>query len=363
VSRATEASARGRPRLLLYAMYDTSGLQRGPAVRIERMRVALGERCELAVISGGRASRIVGWLRIAGFGSIDAVYVEASSSFATPIDLLFLACARARRKPVGVYFRDAYQLYRREYPLSRRRQRLLDWLWRISTPMLKRVASRRFAPSPGLADALGLASPVLLPPGVDPDLPFLGAGSAPVVAYVGSLGPGDGVRLLLEAMAGVREQVADAALRVVAPDDPRATVGNLPAWVEWVRAGRDELPAALRGTRVCVIPRLITDYTNLAVPLKLFDYLGFGVPIVATRTTEVARILGPTDAGILVADEPAALAEAISRVLVDDDLAAGLAARARALSEDPAMGWAARADTVLATLLPGASAAGVGPPA
>jgi glycosyltransferase involved in cell wall biosynthesis len=236
--------------------------------------------------------------------------------------------------------------------LSRGRQRLLDWLWRISMPLLKRVASRRFAPSAGLADALGLRAAILLPPGVDPDLPFLGAGSAPTVAYVGSLGPGDGVPLLLQAMRRVRERMADASLRIVAPDDPRTVLGDIPPWVEWVRAGRDDLPTGLRDARVCVIPRPVTAYTNLAVPLKLFDYLGFGKPIVATATTEVARILAPTDAGILVPEEPGALADAIVRVLADDDLAAGLAARARVLADDPRMSWAARAETVLEALLP-----------
>ncbi|HYN68593.1 MAG TPA: glycosyltransferase family 4 protein [Candidatus Eisenbacteria bacterium] len=340
-------------RLLLYSMYDVAGPDRGPVVRIERMRVALESRCQLSMLSGGRAARIprlLRWLAKGGLGSIDGIYVEASSSFATPVDLAFLAFARARRKPVGVYFRDAYQLYRGEYPLSRRRQRLLDWLWRISTPILKRVASRRFAPSAGLAAALGLDSPILLPPGVDPGLPFLGAGNAPVVAYVGSLGPGDGVPLLVQAMSGVRERVADASLRIVAPDDPRAILGPLPPWVTWVRAGRDELSGTLRDVRVCVIPRPITPYTNLAVPLKLFDFLAFGKPVVATACSETERILGPTDAGLLVRDAPAPLADAIVRVLTDDALALRLASGARRLAEDPTMSWSARADTVVAGL-------------
>jgi glycosyltransferase involved in cell wall biosynthesis len=366
MSRATGIIPGRRPRLLLYAMYDLRGPDHGPLVRVEAMARALGARCDLDIVSGSRRGRVgtgLHWLARRGFGSVDAVYVEASSSFATPFDLAFIGLARASNRPVGVYFRDAYQLFRNDYPLPHRRQHVLDWLWHLATPVLKRLASTRFAPSAGLVGVLGLESPVLLPPGTDPGLTFVGAGSSPLVAYVGALSSNLGKDLLVEALELVRREVPDARLRVITPVDPAARLARVPPWLEWVPTGRAGLVAALRDVRVCVIPFRITPYTNLAVPLKLFDYLSLGKPIVATATTEVVRILGPTDAGLLVADDPAALAAAIARVLVDGDLAAGLAARARALADDPAMSWAARAETVLATLLPGTAAAGGGPPA
>jgi glycosyltransferase involved in cell wall biosynthesis len=101
-----------------------------------------------------------------------------------------------------------------------------------------------------------------------------------------------------------------------------------------------------------VIPFRITPYTNLAVPLKLMDYLGFGKPIVATACEETARILEPAGAGLVVPDRPEALAAAIVSVLRDESLAAELSRHARALAEQPEMGWDARAETVLGTILP-----------
>ncbi|MEZ0240909.1 MAG: glycosyltransferase [Chloroflexota bacterium] len=347
------ASGVGRPaRLLLYSMYDLDGPDRGPAVRIEQMRMALASRCQLSVVSGGRAGRVprlLRWLARGGLGSIDGIYVEAASSFATPVDLAFLALARLRGLPVGVYFRDAYQLFRDEYPVTRGRERLLDWLWRRSHAPLQWVASQRYAPSAGLAIALGLESPVLLPPGTDPDLPFLGASPGQLVGYVGSLSRSDGVDLLVEAVTQVRQSHPGCGLRIVSPAEPEAALLRLP-WVTWVDAGRAGLGAALGDVRVCVIPRRITPYTDLAVPLKLMDFLGFGKPIVATDCAETAALVGPGDAAILVRDDPRELAAAIVRVIADDALATRLAANARALAEAPATTWGARADTVLETL-------------
>jgi glycosyltransferase involved in cell wall biosynthesis len=117
-----------------------------------------------------------------------------------------------------------------------------------------------------------------------------------------------------------------------------------------VEAGRSGLAAALDDVRVCVIPRRITPYADLAVPLKLMDYLGFGKPIVATACAETAAIVGPVEAALLVSDDAASIATAIERVLDDDALAARLAGNARALAEAPASTWGARADTVLETL-------------
>jgi glycosyltransferase involved in cell wall biosynthesis len=350
-----QAPGDGRPaRLLLYSMYDLAGPDRGPVVRIERMRAALGSRCQLSVLSGGRAARVprlVRWLAKGGLGSVDAIYVEASSSFATPVDLAFLALARLRGRPVGVYFRDAYQLFRGDYPLARRRQHVLDWLWRLATPVLKRIASRHFAPSAGLARALDLRSPVLLPPGTDPGLPVLGPGSQPIAAYVGALSANLGMHLLVEAVELVRRDVPEARLRLITPADPADRLGSLPPWIEWLPTGRTGLADALRDVAVCVIPFRITPYTDLAVPLKLMDYLAFGKPIVATACAETAAIVGPAHAALVVPDDPPALAAAITRVIRDHALAGRLATNARALAEAPASTWGARADTVLETLL------------
>jgi glycosyltransferase involved in cell wall biosynthesis len=267
-----------------------------------------------------------------------------------PTDLLFLLVMRLLRKRVGVYFRDAYQLYRDLYPRRRRRQILSDWMWRVTTPMLAGIATHRFAASAGLGRALKLRDCVPFGPGADPSMPDLGAGLQPLVAYVGSNDWADGFGLLMDAMAIVREKCPEARLRLIGPALGAERLAALPEYVESLAAGRGELADLLRDARVCVIPRPITAYSNLALPIKLQDYLSLGKPVVATAATETESVLAASGAGIATPDTPDGLAAGLLQPLLDLELARRLAANARAYACSPESTWDARALTVLATL-------------
>ena len=78
------------------------------------------------------------------------------------------------------------------------------------------------------------------------------------------------------------------------------------------------------------------------LPIALLEALAAGVPAVATRVGGVPEVLGDGDAGLLVAPgDPAALADALRRVLTDRGLRAEMGTRAveraRAFSIDPAV--------------------------
>jgi glycosyltransferase involved in cell wall biosynthesis len=332
-------------------MYDMATLDRAPTVRIAMMTAALGGRTHTERISGGRFGRFaaaVRWLASGGPRRVGGVYVESATSSAMPTDLAFLALMRLLGKPVGIYFRDAYQLFRDTYPRRSRRQIFSDVLWRITTPMLRGIATRCFAPSMGLARALRLCEPVLLGPGTDPSQPDLGAGAGRVVAYVGSTNRADGFDLLLAAMAIVHERCPEARLDLVGP--PPAAIETLPPYVRSQRSSRDGLADLLRDARLCVIPRPVNEYSSLAVPIKLWDYLSLGKPVVATAATETAGILSASGGGIATSDTPEDLADGLLRLLKDEPEAARLSANARAFACAPESTWDARARTVLRTL-------------
>lgn len=341
-----------RPRLLLYAMYDPTSQDSAPKVRIRLIGDALARQADVQLLAGGRKARLFAglrWLARPGMGSIDAVYVESSTSAATPFDLAFLFWARLRGRPVGVYFRDAYQRFRELYPVQRRRQVLADLLWRVSLPLLSRVADVQYCPSGGLARVLGLQDAILLPPGTDTRLPFLGPGEQRLVAAITTLDAAGGLRLLVDAVDLVRESRPDVRLMIIGGHGERPP--GLPDWVEVVVSARDDLPRLLAPARVCVIPRPITPYTDLAVPVKLMDYLALGKPIVSTACAETRAAIADTGAALLTTDTSRALAAAIGQVLDDPALALALARRARSVAESDAWVWDARATRVIETLV------------
>jgi glycosyltransferase involved in cell wall biosynthesis len=93
-----------------------------------------------------------------------------------------------------------------------------------------------------------------------------------------------------------------------------------------------ELPAAFARANVLVLPNsakraLSHTYTS---PLKLFEYMAAGRPIVASDVPAVRNVLTHGHNAILVQpDDPSALAEGIQRVCEDRALAATIAAQAR----------------------------------
>jgi glycosyltransferase involved in cell wall biosynthesis len=334
-------------------MYDISDVSSAPKVRITMMTEALSRQTHTERIVGGRLARAgasVRWLASGGHRRVRAVYVESTTASAMPTDLAFLLLMRLLRRPVGVYFRDAYQLFRDVHPRARRRQILSDGLWRLTMPLLRAVASVRYAPSNGLAAALHLRRSVLLPPGTDPSLPFLGIGEPDVVGAIVQIAPRSGFDLLLAAMEIVRGSHPDARLRIVARSADGERAAQLPKWVEVTAGGRASIADALAQARVCVLPLPVNDYTNLAVAVRLFDLMAWGKPIVATDTRETRALLAASGAGTVAAESPEAMAASILALLDDEAAARRCSDSARAWAGSPANTWDARAATVLETL-------------
>ena len=312
-----------RPRVLLLAMYRLDDGRSGPTVRIGQLRESLARRVSLDLIAGTRAARAWRILRYAATGRLrrlDGIYVESSSSLPGPVDLLFLALARSLGVRVVTYIRDAYQLFPEYYPLTSQRRRISRVAFLPIFRTLARLSSVVAFPSRGLARAvLGdrerAESAPLLPPGARlREVPALDPGARGIL-YVGSLAhDASGGDLLVEAVRRARERGHDLRLICVAPPghelpEPR------PAWAEIVRGSDPEIVRLLPRVLATVIPRRRTPYNDLAIPIKLFEYLGYGRPLVVTDATETAAIVRAADCGVVVRDTPDGLADGIAAVV------------------------------------------------
>lgn len=172
-------------------------------------------------------------------------------------------------------------------------------------------------------------------PGPWPDVPAVG--------MVSGGAPNRGIETLIEAMRQVRDVVADARLYLwlVATsdvgasyiDELRGSTRNDP-WIEISTAPYDRLGPTLAQATVLVIPHPDIDYMDVILPVKLFDSLAAGRPLVVTPRRETARIVGTNGVGLVSADDdPASIAEPIARLLGDDALARRMGVAARTLAE------------------------------
>jgi glycosyltransferase involved in cell wall biosynthesis len=116
----------------------------------------------------------------------------------------------------------------------------------------------------------------------------------------------------------------------------RVTITGLRPW--------REVAEHLRAADVLVLPNPAAAISErYASPLKLFEYLAAGRPIVASDLPAVREIVEPGVSALLVPPgDPAALAVALQRIADDPGLAASLAAGARRLA--PGYTWDRRAE-------------------
>jgi glycosyltransferase involved in cell wall biosynthesis len=311
-----------RPRVLLLAMYRLDSDRSGPMVRIGAVRAALSRLVSLDLISGTRMARTWEMLRYALSGRLRrlaGIYVESSSSLPGPADLIFLALARALGVPVLTYVRDAYQLFPEYYPLTSLRHRFSRVAFLPIFRTLARLSSVVAFPSRGLAravlgDSNWARDAALLPPGARlPTVPGLDT-SAQELLYVGGFAhEASGGDLLLDAMELAREHIHDLRLICVVPEGQRPREPR-PAWLEVVRGGEHEIVGLLPRVLATVTPRLRTPYNDLAVPIKVVEYLGYGRPMIVTDATETAAIVEAAGSGVVVPATTKGLANGIASV-------------------------------------------------
>jgi glycosyltransferase involved in cell wall biosynthesis len=173
----------------------------------------------------------------------------------------------------------------------------------------------------------------LVPPGVDVDRfdwDDPEPEGPPRILYLGPIGPGQGVRLLVRAMMEVARRSdahlvlagpADALFRDRMLDSARALgisdrvemPGELP---------HDDAPDAIARATVCVAPSAVDLGTSPTAlfPTKLLEYMACRRPVVAARRSAATLLLRDGETGLLFTPgDPADLAERLVALLADAD--------------------------------------------
>ena len=327
----------------------------GPTVRITHLRDELSRLVELDLVSGYRGRRRMALERYAfsvRLRGLDGIYVESSSFLPAEADIAFLGLARSLGIPVLTYVRDAYQMFPDYGRASSLRQRAASAAFRPMIHALAAVSTRMAFPTRGLAEAvLGTETEaVLLPPGAPAPVDVPRSPGANRLLFVGDARlPAQGADRLIGAVGSARRDGAALEVELVARPGQEPPPPH-PDWLHVHRAEGEAIHALLPDVLAAVIPRPRNAYNDLALPIKLFDYLSYGRPVIVTDCTEQARVVREAEAGIVTSDEPAALAAASAQLASTsaeqlDAWSRNAHAAARSSS------WATRAEVIRDTLL------------
>lgn len=163
-----------------------------------------------------------------------------------------------------------------------------------------------------------------------------------IVGYLGkykTMGESKGVDEIVEAFAGLWNDLPETLLLIVGLNENEVPVlesvcdGNsvgverriLLTHVEFVK-----IPQYLKTCDVLVMNYPGTDhYARFMSPLKLFEYMASGVPIVSSDLPSVREVLNEQNSVLVKPGDTAALSAGMKRVLVDGELSARIAKQAQ----------------------------------
>lgn len=194
--------------------------------------------------------------------------------------------------------------------------------------------------APNVADTAAFATALEDGP-VDPALAAL---PSPRLVFTGAIAEKKLDLPLLTAVAQARRDWSIALVGPVGLGDPHTDVAALDAEpnVHLLGARRyEELPAVLRGADVTLIPYRASELTASIFPMKVYEYLAAGRPVVATPLPALEGV----DA-ISVADGADAFVSAVERELAQDTPEGRVARSAAAAANS----WDARLAEITAEL-------------
>jgi len=268
-------------------------------------------------------------------------------------DLALFRAAAAAGLPAGVYYRDVYWKFASfaQEVGGLKRSLALPFYWE-ELRVYARTMRRVFVQSPEFGELLG-EIPVerleVLPPGGDWEGEIARPPPPPLrLLYIGSVRPPIyDVRHVFAAMAEVQE--LPIALDVVTRRDDWQACAHLyplPANVHVHHVTGDALSPLLLGSHLSVQHFAADPYRRLVLPLKLFEAVSSGLPIVTGLGTATSRFVTEHGIGWTVAQGD--LAGLLRSLLVDASPLAARQARLAAIRAEHT--WSARCEQVARSL-------------
>lgn len=249
----------------------------------------------------------------------DFCYVEPPTGpFFQGADLLLLKKLSKMKVPVGLFYRDALWRFAKWWDVPPVKKFFLILAQKWDYHWFQKYCDILYFPSQSMADLFQHKHKEILPPAalpqVLPKTPPKGC-----VAYVGGVSRRYGTDILLEAMRIIRERekrdirlllvCREQTIETFAPkacQDPSIEVLHV--------SGREALREVYRRADAGLFPGRRDIYMDFAVPVKLYEYLGFGLPVVSTNCVESKKLCESLGFGVVTQDNPEDFAKGILKL-------------------------------------------------
>jgi len=115
---------------------------------------------------------------------------------------------------------------------------------------------------------------------------------------------GRGIQVVFQAMAQIVKKIPDFLFVVIGDGYAREKIKAMIAelgiekyvlWVGWL--DHKKLFSYIKASKLGLIPHRKTEHVDTTIPNKIFDYMGCGIPIVASDANPLKRIIEEENCG------------------------------------------------------------------
>ncbi|MBD59809.1 MAG: glycosyltransferase, exosortase A system-associated [Citromicrobium sp.] len=235
--------------------------------------------------------------------------------------------------------REGSLKYRLTRALENRAVASADAVFTICEGLRSDLVARGFSPgkigiSPNAVDLTQFGTPAPRDPALAEELAL---GNGPVIGFIGSFYPYEGLDDLIAALPALRERHPDTKLLLVGggPEDAalRAQAAASPAGEAIIFTGRvrhDEVARYYALIDVLAFPRKKSRLTDLVTPLKPLEAMAQGRIVAASDVGGHKELIADGETGVLFpADDPAGVAQALANMLDNRDAWPAMCQRAQ----------------------------------
>lgn len=254
-------------------------------------------------------------------------YIESSTY---PIlrwqDLQLIHFIHKRGIPMGYFYRDFYRKFPELYPRRKGivngiKEKMLD-IYQWMTDFTLRDVDIVYVPSDESKKLFSFHDMRELPPAGERCFQGTKARNNSVI-YVGGITEHYGFDRLLDTFSILNKNHTSYRLICICREQEWKKFEHVQKSAEWLEvyhASGDGLAKYYAMASVAVIPKKNNEYNQLAVSVKLFEYMSYGLPVVQISSKAMDEIINENRIGIVTGEEPSELAEGLRTLLTDSVL-------------------------------------------
>ena len=263
--------------------------------------------------------------------------------------------------PISIFYRDAYWKYPSFYLTSntpiveRLKDIIIRNLHRYQLSVFKKNIDIIYFPSETMKNEFDCPRMEILPPGSFlSDAEEKKSISHPLqVIFVGGAAKNYGTFLTLDAFELANKNKTVAKLFYICPEEQwkalKIDKEKYSSWLEVIHTSGDKnLKPYYEKSDIAILTAPKTFYRDFAVPIKIFEYLSYLKPILATDCIETAKVINENQIGWVVKDNASDIASVLQKLNDNSEIGDSVKAN-MTLARDNNL-WTKRAEKVVREL-------------